>query len=125
MADILIDNQGAPTTPASGKSIIYVDSTTKKLVQRDDGGIDRGILSKNAVVASQALGTADTYVTSSDILIPGSGMQVGQTYQWGIWISKTAASTAAAVITWRIGSAASTGDTSRASITSAAQTAVV
>ena len=35
---ILIDNQTAPSTPASGKSVIWIDSTTKKLAQTDDGG---------------------------------------------------------------------------------------
>lgn len=126
MADVLIDNQSAPTTPASGKSVLYVDSTTKKVAQRDDGGTDRGLLSKNvATGASQALGTGDTYVTNSGILVPSMGMQAGQTYRHYVWISKTAASTAAAVFTWRLGTNQTTADTSRASITSAAQTAVV
>ncbi len=39
MADILIDNEAAPGTPASGKSVLYVDSTAKRSVQRDDGGV--------------------------------------------------------------------------------------
>src|SRR5690242_20998171 len=38
ISDILIDNESTPSTPAAGKSIILVDSTTKKLAQLDDGG---------------------------------------------------------------------------------------
>ena len=41
MADILIDNQTAPSTPASGKSVLWVDSTTKKFLQTDDELVHR------------------------------------------------------------------------------------
>lgn len=118
MADILIDAQAAPSTPASGKAVIFVDSTTKKLAIRDDGGTDRGgALSKNASVGQQTGFTTDTYLTSSNILIPSSGMQVGQLYVWEVGIEKTAAGTAAIVTTVRTGSAATTADTSRAALT--------
>lgn len=52
-------------------------------------------------------------------------MQAGQQYRWIITMTKTAASTAATVYTVRIGTNASTADTSRWTVTSAAQTAVV
>ena len=38
MGDILITNKTEPTTPDSGKTKIYVDSTTKKLTSKDDSG---------------------------------------------------------------------------------------
>lgn len=125
MADILLDNQSTPATPAAGKSVIYVDSTTKKLAQLDDGAVVRGLLSRNYSTASQGAGfSSDTYVTNSGILIPGCGMQAGQTYRWYISLSKTAAGTAAAVFTFRIGSAQTTSDTSRLALTAPlAQTA--
>lgn len=118
MADILIDNQTAPSTPASGKSVIWVDSTAKKLVQTDDSGTHRGgTLSKTASTAQQTGFAADTYITSSGILIPAYGMQVGQVYQWQIGIEKTAAGTGAITTTVRIGTGQSTSDTSRAALT--------
>ena len=38
MAIITIDNQTLPSTPASGKTGLFVDSTTKKLLFVDDAG---------------------------------------------------------------------------------------
>lgn len=118
MADILIDNQSAPTTPAAGKSVLWIDSTTKKLVQTDDGGTHRGaLLSTNHATAQQTGFASDTYLTGSGILIPSFGMQVGQLYCWEIGIEKTAAGTAAIVATVRTGSNQSVADTSRAALT--------
>lgn len=125
MADILIDNQSAPTTPSSGKSVIWIDSTTKKLVQTDDGGTHRGgTLSTNHATAQQTGFAADTYVTGSNITIPAFGMQVGQLYQWVIGVEKTAAGTGAITMTVRTGTAGTTSDTSRAALAqTVAQTA--
>jgi hypothetical protein len=125
MADILIDTESGPSTPASGKGVIFVDSTTKKLGMLDDGGIVQGILSRNSATASQGAGFAsDTYVTNSGLLIPSFGMKAGMLFRWIITGSKTAASTAAPVYTIRSGSNQSTADTSRLALTTAAQTAV-
>lgn len=128
MADILIDNQSLPSTPAAGKSVIYVDSTTKKIVNLDDGGTARGgTLSRNSSTASQGAGFAtDTYVTNSNILIPSSGIQAGNVFQWTIGVTKTAAGTAAAVLTFRLGTGLSTSDTSILALTQqTAQTAAI
>lgn len=125
MADILIDNEATPATPASGKSLLYVDSVTKKVAQLDDGGSVRGVLSRNFSTASQGAGfAADTYVTNSGILIPNCGIQAGQVFRWYISLSKTAAGTAAAVFTFRLGAAQTTSDTSLLALTQVlAQTA--
>src|SRR3954464_1771254 len=102
MADILIDNQAAPSTPAAGKSVIWVDSTTKKLVQTDDGGTHRGAtLSKNYGTGQLTGFVSDTYLTGSSILIPSFGMQIGQFYQWQVSIEKTNAGTAAIIVNVR------------------------
>lgn len=125
MADILIDNETAPSTPASGKSILLVDSTTKKLMQMDDGGLLQGILSRNSATASQGAGfAADTYVTNSGLLIPSSGLKAGMLFRWIITGSKTAAGTAAAVYTIRLGTNQSTADTSVLALTAGVQTGV-
>ena len=125
MADILLDNQVAPTTPASGKSVLWVDSTTKIFVQTNDTGRHTGDFSRNDATASQTPAAAtDTYVTNSGLLIPSFGMKAGMAFKWIIAVSKTAASTAALVLTVRIGTGQSTSDTSRLALTaSVAQTA--
>lgn len=118
MADILIDNQTAPTTPAAGKSVLWVDSTTKKFVQTDDGGVRRGTLSRNSSTAAQgAIATTEVYLTNSGLLIPSFGLDAGTTMVWYISASKTAAGVAAPVWTWRIGSNQTTADTSRLALT--------
>lgn len=120
MADILMDNQAAPTTPASGKSILWVDSTTKKFVQTDDSGIRHGMLSKNFSTASQSPATStDVYITNSGILVPAYGMEAGQFYRWTMAINKTGTGTTAYVVTIRLGAAQSTADTGRVTLTAA------
>jgi hypothetical protein len=125
MADILIDNQSGPSTPASGKSVVFVDSTSKRLSVTDDTGVPRGgALSSNSSVAQQTGFAADTWLTSSDIIIPSYGMKVGQVYCWEVGIEKTAAGVAVQTVNVRVGSARTTADTSRAALVSTvAQTA--
>src|SRR5215813_1418528 len=125
MADILIDNQAAPTTPAASKSVIWVDNTAKKLVQTDDGGTHRGgTLSTNHATTQQTGFAADTYLTGSNITIPQYGMQVGQLYQWVVGVEKTGAGSSAITMTVRTGTLATTSDTSRCALAqTVAQTA--
>jgi hypothetical protein len=120
MADILIDNQTAPTTPLTGKSVIWIDNTTKKLLQTDDGGAHHGCpVSKNFTTAAQgAIATTEVYITGSNILIPSYGMQAGMIFVWYISASKTAAGVAAPIWTFRVGPAGAVGDTSRLALTS-------
>lgn len=126
MAAFLIDNQSAPATPAAGKSYVWIDSTTKKLVQTDDAGRNNGLLSSNDATASLTISSVDTYVTNSGLLIPSFGMKAGQIYRWVLSATKTAAGTAATVFTVRIGAAQTTSDTSRLALTATtAQTAAV
>lgn len=121
MADILIDNESFPSTPASGKSILFVDSNTKKLMQMDDGGTCRGLLSRNVSTASQGGGFAtDTYVTNSGLLLPTCGLQTGQLFRWIITVSKTNAGVAQAIVVLRLGSGQSTSDTAILTLTQAA-----
>ena len=82
----------------------------------DDDGHDR-IAAKTASTGQQTGFSSDTYLTGSAIVIPPVGMVVGQLYQWQVGIEKTAAGTAAIVCTVRLGTAATTADTSRAALT--------
>lgn len=124
MADILIDNQSAPATPAAGKSVLWVDSTTKKQAQTDDAGHHYGTLSRNWATASQGPGfAADTYITNSGLLIPSPGLQVGQLFRWMVSLSKTAAGVATPILIVRLGSIQSTADAAVITLTGAAATA--
>ena len=124
MADIVLDKQSVPTTPASGKGIIFIDSTASILAYRDDAGLVHA-RSNNAAITSQASGFAtDTWVTNSDLLIPSWGLQAKTLFLWTISASKTAAGTVAPIYNIRIGSARTTADTARVTLTGPAQTAI-
>lgn len=78
----------------------------------------------NQSTASQGAGfAADTYVTGSSVTIPATGLRVGTRYHMIFEASKTAAGTAAPVLTVRFGTNGSTADTARCTITFSAQTA--
>jgi hypothetical protein len=124
MADILLDSQGVPATPAAGKAILYVDSTGKKFVYLDDTGAARGSLGSNKSIASQAGFAADTYVTNSGLLVPSSGLQATMVFRWTLSASKTAAGVAAPTYIIRLGAAQALADTALLTLTGAAQTAV-
>jgi len=124
MADILLDEQAAPTAPAAGQGIIWPDSTASKLIYTDDAGRKWGF-HRNFSVADQAVAAADVYLTASGLLIPSFGVQVGTRIIWYVSAVKTAASTAAAIWTVRIGAAQAVGDTARITLTQGAQSAVI
>ncbi len=127
MADLLIDNQTSPATPAAGKSDAFFDATTTRLAAVADDGTRRGgALSKNSSVGSLAIAAADTYVTNSGILIPSWGMEAGQIYRWQLTVTKTAAGVAQAIYNIRVGAAGAIGDTARLALTATtAQTAAI
>src|SRR5437868_3292968 len=104
MADILMDNETAPTTPAASKSIVFADSTTSKLMQMSSDGAVHGILSRNFSTASTSTGFAtDTYVPNSNLLVPSAGIQQGMVFRWKFVGSKTGAGTATPTFIFRYG----------------------
>lgn len=123
MADIHLDNQSKPTTPSSGTSIWFPDSTAKIPCYIDDAG-RVWAQSHNAAVTAQGPGfSSDTYITNSDILVPSFGVQAMTIIRWKIWLDKTAAGTAVPVFTVRQGANRSTADTSIVTINGSANTA--
>jgi hypothetical protein len=79
----------------------------------------------SASIAQQALSTADVYLAGSSVSIPAGRLQARSMYRARIDLSKTsAAGTAAPVLSVRIGTAGTTADAARATLTFAAQTAV-
>ena len=76
--------------------------------------------------ADQALGAADTYMNNSALPLAGLGAPViGRCYHWRFMVVKTAAGTATPIIQVRVGTAGTTGDTSRLTFTWGAGTAAI
>ena len=126
MAEILLDNQSAPTTPASGTTYIYVDSTSKKLTTKNDTGTTDTVDDvANASTANQTGFAADTYVAGSSLTVPPGLLRVGSMFYCCFDMVKTAAGTAAATIIIRFGTAGTTADTARITFTWGAGTAAV
>lgn len=126
MANIVLDAQSAPSTPASGQGIVWFDNVTKRLCHRDDSGFVRSFGHTNFSTASQApAATTRTYLAGSALAIPSNKMQVGTCFRWMFTATKTAAGTAASTIDIAVGTAGTTADTARVSFTKPAGTAAV
>jgi hypothetical protein len=80
----------------------------------------------NANVAQQTFAATDAYVTGSDVLIPNARVQAKTMYRARMEITKTSTtgSVSTPIVSIRIGTAGTTADTARATLTFAAQTAV-
>lgn len=80
----------------------------------------------NASTINQTIsGNTDTYIAGSGCIVPQGKVKVGTTYKCKFNVVKTAAATAAPVVTVRLGNTGTTADASRAALTFAAQTAVI
>ncbi len=124
MADLALDEQGKPTTPAVGQAINYNDNTTSVLVTLNSAGQVKGA-DHRASIAQAAGFAADTYLAESAIRLPSSGMRPGMMFEWDIIASKTAAGVAQPVFTVRSGANQSVADAARLVLTTSAQTAAV
>ena len=120
MADLLIDAQSFPSTPAAGQMVLYPDSSNKQWVQKNDAGLYLGDQSAS-IIAAIPSHSADTYYKGMQL--PSFGMQAGSVYEWYFAAVKTAG-TAAPTYIIRIGAAGAIGDTARLTLTGPAQTAV-
>lgn len=70
-------------------------------------------------------GNADTYLSGSLITFPAGKLQAGSVYRCRFNVVKTAAGTAAPSVGVKVGTAGTTADSTRATVTFAAQTAVI
>jgi len=128
MSDFLLDEQGVPTTPGAGSSILFPHNyATKKswAIRNSDGMVCMvpGLINQSVADQATAAGV-DTYVTGANILVPAQGLQVGTIFRWRIGLTKSAAGTAAPAWIVRVGTAGAIGDTARITFTQvAAQTA--
>jgi hypothetical protein len=125
MADTKISGLPAVTTPAGTTEIpVNEAGTNKKLTLAQINAYAEPVSA--ASVAAQTLGTADTYVTGSGLTVVPSRLQAGSFYRCVIDLAKTAAGTAIAVATVRMGTLGTTGDAAICTLTfPSAQTAAV
>lgn len=80
-------------------------------------------ISKAAVAAQTPAAATDVYITNSGIAIPQARIQAGTFIRWKLFLSKTAAGVATPIFVIRHGTAQSTADTARCTMTCGAQTA--
>jgi hypothetical protein len=123
-------NNGANTgliesvTLLPGERISLRDGVAMRVITA--GGYERTIADSrplgNSYWADQTANAADTYLTGSSIPLAGR-MQVGSFVKWRFRATKTAAGIAGPIFNVRVGTAGTTSDTARATITAAAQTA--
>lgn len=126
MADAVFDVQSPPTTPASGTSVLYVDSVSKKWSSKNDAGaIDTLADLENVSTANQTGFASDQYITGSSLAVPGGLVRAGTCYYLVFDMTKTAAGTATPILSVRFGTAGTTADTARLTFTFAAGTAAV
>lgn len=78
----------------------------------------------NTSTAQQTSFASDAYLLGSEVTIPPGRLQIKSVYNCRFNVVKTAAGTTAPVINVRFGTAASTADTSRATLTFPVQTGV-
>lgn len=125
MADTKISALSAVTTPAGTQEIPVNDAgTTKKLTLTQVNAYCEPV--STASVASQTLGTGDTYLTGSGLTVVASRFQAGTYYRSKIDMTKTGAGTAVATMTLRMGTLGTTSDAAICLFTfPSAQTAVI
>jgi hypothetical protein len=128
MADTKISGLTGVTTPADTDELAVNQGGASKKVNLNQltTYFEQRGRQNNASVANQSpTGGTDTYVTGSDVAIPSGRLQAKSRYRLRIWIDKTSvAGTASVVCNIRLGTAGTTSDTSRATLTFAVQTAV-
>lgn len=132
MADTKFSAATAVTTPAGTTEWgVNEAGTSKKLSLDQVIAYDAQVSSVFAAsVAAQGAGfAADTYLTGSRVLIPATtgrgAVKAGSMYRAKFAATKTAAGAATPIINVRVGTAGSTADTSRGTLTFPAQSAAI
>lgn len=126
MARIIVDTEAAPGTPGANKGTIFVESGGKRLTFKEDSGrtytLPGGL--RNWNTADVVANAADTYLTGSGLAVPtGLALQVGTTFKWRMFVTKTSAGVATPIWTIKVGTAGTTADATRLTFTGPAQTA--
>jgi hypothetical protein len=120
MADLLLDTEVAPSTPASGTMVLYPETTTLQYVSKDTNGRYKTLGPiTNFSTGAQAYTTAEVYVTGSALTVPAHLLVAGARFRWRCVLSKTAGT---GTPVWKLykGTLGTTGDTAIATLTQAA-----
>lgn len=128
MADSKVSALAAASSINDADMLLLVQGGVSKRVDMNtlDAYIEQRGRQNNASVASTAAGfAADTYLVGSDVAIPAGRLQAKSMYRVKFFATKTASGAATPIIQVRFGTAGSTADTSRATLTFAAQTNVI
>lgn len=125
MADLLFDEQSAPSTPSSATNELFPHTSSKQWAEKNSNGVVRTLHGlHNSNTADVVANAADTYLTGSSIAIPSHLLQVGTKFTWVMAVTKTNAGTATPIWSIRVGTAGSVADTAQLTLTGPAQTAV-
>lgn len=122
MAQLILANTSEPTTPASGKTKIFVDSTDKIAKQKDDGGVVKTLAGLIATLSAPVatVGAAENVLLTGTV--KANSVKVGEVYR--VKILGISSSTGTLIFRVRTGPAgAITDNQAWISITSAAQVA--
>lgn len=125
MADTDLESLTTRTT-IQGTDILYlVDPVTNLPYQVSAAALNTYMdPASNSSAVAQTLGTADTYLTGSSCTFAAGRLKAGSYYRAQFDMTKTAAGTATAAMTLRLGTAGTTADTARCTFTfPSAQTA--
>lgn len=126
MSQLILNERAVPSTPSSGKAVLYVDQTATPLLRMiDDSGLNKSLagLSNYSVVAQTPAAATRTYIAGSALAVPKNKLQVGSCFEWSFNMTKTAAGTAPSTFDICVGTNGSTSDTSRVAFTKPAGTA--
>jgi len=126
MGKLILDAEGNPAAPATGKARVLVNSTSKRLVVvKDTGEIETVGGSYNQSTANQTGFATDTYLAGSAIAMQPGSPRIGTTYRLRWDMVKTAFGTAATAINVRFGTAGTVADTARLTFTFGTGTAAI
>lgn len=108
--ELLVNDGGTSKRMTLNQLVAYIESR---------GRVNNGSIANQAPAAG-----TDTYLVGSDLLIPAARLQARSMIRFKFHATKTAAGTAAPIINVRAGTLGTVADTSRGTLTFAAQTAV-
>jgi hypothetical protein len=119
IADVLLDTEAAPASPAVGTMVLFPETTTLQYVSKDSNGRYQTLGPvANYSTTAQAYTTTEIYLAGSALTVPVHLLQAGAICRWRVVASKTAG-TGAPV--WKLykGTLGTTSDTAIATLTQA------
>lgn len=126
MSDTKISALVAAVAAALANEIpINEAGTSKKLTVQQIADLFGETLRNQSTADQTPTAATLTYLTGSMITVPAAKLRIGTVLKWKLYLTKTAAGTAASTFDVRVGTAGSTADTARLSFTTDIGTAVI